>query len=55
MPSGIGTVVFTVLGFFTTIGLHNYDVLPLWACILCGVGVFGVGLYLEYKIGYMDA
>jgi len=54
MPSGIATGIGIFLAFVATSQLNNYHLLPLWACILIGVAIFGIGIYLEFKHGYIE-
>ena len=54
LPAGILGMIAFMTGFLVGLNLHNEQVLPLWSCIMVGVGITGLGIFLDSRLGWME-
>lgn len=52
IPSGLASAIGLIIGFQATIFLRG--LIPLWAAILTGVAIFGLGIWLDFRHGGIE-
>ena len=54
MPKYIISLAFGLIAIIAGVTLSFYHILPIWACILTGLAIFALGLWLDDGFGYYN-
>jgi hypothetical protein len=54
LPSGMVSAAFTCVAFVAALRMYYHAFSPLWATILVGVAIVGLGLWLDIRYGYIE-